>query len=47
MTPLAGLQQTFGKGWKMPLKNPQASAPSQLTIKEVTCAYIRGSLFVK
>jgi galactonate dehydratase len=39
---------SFGKGLEEAIeKTPKASAPSDLTIKDVTCAYIRGSLFVK
>ena len=47
MTPLASLS-AFGKGLEDAIeKTPKPSAPSDLTIKEVTCAYLRGSLFVK
>jgi galactonate dehydratase len=47
MTPLASLS-AFGKGLEDAIeKTPKSSAPSDLTIKEVTCAYLRGSLFVK
>lgn len=47
VAPFASLSG-FGKGLEEAIeKTPKASAPSDLTIKEVTCAYIRGSLFVK
>jgi galactonate dehydratase len=47
MTPFASLTG-FGKGLEDAIeKTPKASAPSDLTIKEVTCAYLRGSVFVK
>ena len=47
MTPLASLA-SFGKGLEDAIeKTPKASAPSEITIKDVTCAYLRGSLFVK
>jgi galactonate dehydratase len=47
MTPLASLTG-FGKGLEDAIeKTPKASAPSDLTIKEVTCAYLRGSVFIK
>lgn len=47
IAPLASLT-SFGKGLEDAIeRTPKASAPSDLTIKEVTCAYIRGSLFVK
>lgn len=46
-TSLASLS-SFGKELEHAIeKTPRASAPSDLTIKEVTCAYIRGSLFIK
>lgn len=47
MTPFASMS-AFGKGLEDAIeKTPKNSAPSDLTIKEVTCAYLRGSLFVK
>lgn len=47
ITPFASLS-SFGKGLEDAIeKTPKSSAPSDLTIKEVTCAYLRGSLFVK
>src|SRR5687768_7560813 len=47
MTPFASLTG-FGKGLEDAIeKTPKASAPSDLTIKEVTCAYLRGSVYVK
>lgn len=47
MAPFATLT-AFGKGLEDAIeKTPKSSAPSDLTIKEVTCAYLRGSLFVK
>lgn len=47
MTPFVSLSG-FGQGLEDAVeKTPKASPPSDLTIKDVTCAYIRGSLFVK
>lgn len=47
MSPLASLS-TFGKGLEDAIeRTPKLSAPSDLTIKEVTCAYLRGSVYVK
>jgi galactonate dehydratase len=45
-----GLSETFGKGYTSAVDvNPKLSAPSDLKITDVKCAYIRGgnSLFVK
>src|SRR5688500_18429954 len=47
MTPFVSLAG-FGQGLEDAVeKTPKASSPSDLTIKDVTCAYIRGSLFLK
>jgi galactonate dehydratase len=47
MTPFVSLSG-FGQGLEEAVeKTPKTSPPSDLTIKDVTCAYIRGSLFVK
>jgi galactonate dehydratase len=46
----AGLSETFGKGYTNAIdKNEKLSAPSDLKITDVKCAYIRGGngLFVK
>jgi galactonate dehydratase len=44
VSPLAG----FGKGYEKAIQDaPKASAPSDLKITDVKCAYIGGSLFVK
>lgn len=46
----AGLSETFGKGYTNAIdKNEKLSAPSDLKITDIKCAYIRGgsSLFVK
>jgi galactonate dehydratase len=47
MAPLASMS-AFGKGLEDAIeKTPKASAPSDLTIKEVTCAYLGSRMFVK
>src|SRR5512133_1142890 len=44
VSPLAG----FGEGYEKSIQDtPKASAPSDLKITDVKCAYIGGSLFVK
>ncbi len=47
ITPFASLS-TFGRGLEDAIdRTPKASAPSDLIIKDVTCAFVKGSLFIK
>lgn len=48
MTPFASVSNTFGQGLTDALeKTPKVSAPSDLKITDVKCAYSGGGLFVK
>jgi len=48
MAPFVGLSNTFGQGLTNAMeKTPKPSAPSDLKITDVKCAYSGGGLFVK
>jgi galactonate dehydratase len=48
MAPFASLSKTYGRGLENAMeKTPKASAPSDLKITDVKCAYSGGGLFVK
>ena len=48
LAPFASLSKTYGRGLENAIeKTPKASAPSDLKITDVKCAYSGGGLFVK